>query len=335
MVFKQGDTKRHEKNETILKSGGYAYRMLPYWAQIPAELKNAEITAVSCDSEDRVFILTRNFDMPIMVFDPHGRFLYSCAQGVFFERPHGIYFNRQDELYCTDDKAHVVMKLTKKGELLKTYGNPGQPSDTGCNRNAYKEYREKEKVPASVPFDNGKSLQMQLDSIIRCGPPFNGPTRMIEAPSGELFCTDGYGNAAVHHFTAEGKLIKTWGEPGREPGQFRLPHGLLMDRAGRIWVADRENNRLQIFDTGGNLLICVDNLLRPTELCTDGTFIYVSESDGGFSIFDQEANPVAQFGYRFSSLYLHGIGINSKGDLFGATLSKNKFNNLIKLERLE
>ncbi len=334
MILKYSDDNRHEKNEIIYRAKGFEYRLLPYWAELSKELGDKEITSVDCDSQDNVYVLTRNFDMPIMVFDPQGHYLQSIAKGVFYERPHGIFINKQDELYCTDDKAHVVMKLAKSGELLQMFGTPHHPSDSGCNWNVYNEYREQEGIQPWVPTDGNLSLQMRLDTIVRTALPFNGPTRMIEALSGELFCADGYGNAAIHRFTHDGQLINTFGAPGREPGQFRLPHGLIMDHQQRLWVADRENNRIQIFDMDGNLQICLEHMLRPTEFCTDGTYIYVAESGGGFSILDQDANIVAQFGFKASPLYLHGIGMNSKGDIFGATLSKNKFNNIIMLQRL-
>ncbi len=157
---------------------------------------------------------------------------------------------------------------------------------------------------------------------------------MIEGNDGILYCSDGYGNAAIHRFSADGIYLGSWGEPGRQPGQFRLPHSLFQDAAGRIWVADRENDRVQIFTSQGELLYVVENLHRPTEFCTDGKYIYLSESDAGFSIFTQDVEIVAQFGFFLSPLCFHGMAINSSGDLFGATLAKNRFNNLVKLRRI-
>ena len=335
MVIKCIEGRRHEKNEIILKCNGFVYRYLPYWAKLPKGLEGKEITSVSCDSRDFVYVLSRNFDYPVMVFDSEGNFLNAIGKGLFYERPHGIFINRKDELYCTDDKAHVVMKMTRDGKLLKMFGTPYEPSESGCNWNAYEEYRQINGIPSEVPVDGTLSLKLRLDSIIRTAGPFNGPTRMIEAPDGDLFCTDGYGNAAVHHFTNDGTLLHTFGYPGSEPGQFRLPHGLIMDKRGRLWIADRENDRIQIFDVRGELELCIKGLLHPTEFCTDGEYIYVSESGGGFTIMNQEADVKAQFGYEKSPFYLHGIGMDSKGNIYGATLSKNRFNNLIKFQRLE
>lgn len=335
MITKTSDKKRHEQNEIILRSGAFAYRYLPCWAQVPQAAQKSEITAVACDSADDVYVLTRHPEMPILVFTPSGEFLRSLGKGLFPARPHGIFINAQDELYCTDDAAHTAVKMTRDGKILASFGEAGKASDTGCDREAFDKWRAQENIPASRSFDRYLPLQMQLDTIIRTAGPFNGPTRMIETRSGDLYCSDGYGNAAVHRFSADGGYVSTFGRPGRAPGEMRLPHGILEDRLGRLWVADRENDRLQIFDTEGNLLVLIDGLFRPTELCTDGEHIYLSESDAGFSIFTQEAEIVAQFGFYHSPMYFHGIGINSQKDLFATTLGKNIFNNIVKLERVE
>lgn len=326
---------RHNYNHMTLQSGDFSYELQPCWAQLPKELGAAEITGVACDSEGYVYVLTRHPDMPIMVFDDDGKYLRAMAQGVFPARPHGIFINEKDALYVTDDNAHIAVKLTKTGEVLAVFGEAGKPSDTGCDRQAYLKWRAQNNIPGKVRHDNYFILEKQIDTIARTAGPFNGPTRMIEAPDGQLFCCDGYGNAAIHRFAADGRYLTTWGEPGREPGQFRLPHGILLDRQERLWVADRENNRLQIFDKAGRVLTIVEGLYRPTELCTDGTYIYLSESDAGFSILTQEAEIVAQFGFALSPFCFHGLGINPKGDLYAATLGKNRFNNIVKLKRLK
>ena len=84
------------------------------------------------------------------------------------------------------------------------------------------------------------------------GKPFNKPTDLARAPNGELYISDGYGNSSVHRFTADGTLIQSWGEPGTGPGQFNLPHGVWVD-GDRVYVADRQNNRVQIFTQGRRL----------------------------------------------------------------------------------
>jgi len=318
----------------ILRCGDFVYRYQPCWAQLPEAFGKNEVVSVACDSEDNLYVMTRHKEMPIMVFDQQGALLRSFGKDLFPGRPHGVYINAKDELYCTDDKGHIAVKISRAGDVIAAFGKANEPSDTGCDWKAYQNWRIKENIPPEQTFDHYFPLQKQIDTIARSAGPFNGPTRMIEGRDGQLYCSDGYGNAAIHRFSLSGEYLGRWGEPGRDPGQFRLPHGLWQDYQNRIWVADRENNRVQIFSPQGELLILIENLPRPTEFCCDGKYIYLSESDAGFSIFTQDAEIVAQFGFFLSPMCFHGIAVNSKGDLFGATLGKNKFSNLIKLHRI-
>ncbi|MBQ9825664.1 MAG: hypothetical protein IJM61_00595 [Firmicutes bacterium] len=322
---------RELRNDIIYGDGGFRYKANFNWPQYPEVLKKAVITALFCDEDDNLFVLTREPSMPIVCFAPDGSFKYSCAEGLFYERPHGIYINKQGEMYCTDDKASVVQKLDKQGNLLKMYSEPYKPSDTGYH-NPYKLMYDRGEIEG--PYNNTDELRMRLDSIVRTAPPFNGPTRMIEAKDGKLICADGYGNAAIHIFSHEGELETTWGSPGTEPGQFRLPHSVWEDEQGRIWEADRESGRIQVFTRGGEVVAVIDGLNRPADLWSDGEYIYVGEIAGGVSIIDMEFNVVAQLGYKNSPLMVHGICGNSKGDLFLASLNARKLNSITKLERI-
>lgn len=322
---------REFRNEIIYGDGKYRYRANFNWPQYPAELQGAVITALFCDKEDNLYVLTRTPSMPIVCFAPDGSFKYACAEGLFYERPHGIFINKDGDMYCTDDKASVVQKLDKNGNLLKLYSEPYKPSDTGyCN--PYKAMYDRGEIEG--PYNNTEELKMRLDSIARTAGPFNGPTRMIEAEDGRLICADGYGNAAIHIFDHEGNLQETWGTPGTEPGQFRLPHSVWQDKQGRIWEADRESGRVQVFTMKGEVVCVIDGLNRPADLWSDGECIYVGEISGGVTIIDMDFNIVAQLGYKNSPLMIHGICGNSKGDLFLASLNAKKLNSITKLERI-
>ena len=329
-------TDHYDRQKIILSSGQFAYELIPYWAKLPEGFDtSAEITAMACDAQDRVYILTRDFNMPVLVFDSDGTFLFSFGKGVFYARPHGAFINASGEIYCTDDKAHVAMKFSPEGELLKLYGTPNEPSDSGCNWNAYKEYRIEQSIPEYAPTDSALSLRLRLDTIKRSAGPFNGPTKMIEAPDGQLFCSDGYGNASVHCFSHDGDLLYTFGAPGREDGQFRLPHAVLLDKEDRLWIADRENDRVQIFTRKGERIHTITGLKRPADFCTDGEYIYVGQTvGGGFAVFDTDFQRVAVIGYLKSPLYFHGIAIDSGKNIYGATLGKNRAFNIYKLRRV-
>jgi sugar lactone lactonase YvrE len=146
-----------------------------------------------------------------------------------------------------------VRKFTPEGRQLMLIGTPNKASDTGYD---------------------GKTH----GSVTRGGPPFNRPTDVTVAPNGELYVCDGYGNARVHHFTSDGQLIRSWGEPGTEPGQFRLPHGIGISPDDRVFVTDRENNRIQIFTRDGKFLDMWTHVQRPTDISFDKEGrVYVSE----------------------------------------------------------
>lgn len=235
----------------LVGSGEFQYRAQVDWARWPADWHVSEVTAVATDSQNRVFVFNRG-DHPVAVFDPAGELLFSWGEGLF-NRPHGITIGPDDAVYCVDDLDHTVRKLTTEGRLIWTLGTSGQPSDTGATSIDYR-------------------------TIRHAGPPFHYPTNLAVAPSGELYISDGYGNARVHRFSADGKLLHSWGEPGSGPGQFHVPHGIAVDRADVVYVADRENSRLQLFSPAGQFLSEWTDVARPCEVAIDGAGrVYVAE----------------------------------------------------------
>lgn len=229
----------------IVGEGKYRYELVENWAQLPKEWLIGDAPGVVTDEDDRVYVFTRS-EHPVIVFDRDGRFEGSWGEGVF-ARPHGISITADGSLYCTDEMHHIAQKYTLQGELLQTIGTADHPSDTGYNGTA----------------------EYSLATIKHSAGPFNRPTKVAEASSGDLFITDGYGNARVHHFSAKGDLIHSWGEPGDGPGQFNLPHSIWILEDGRLLVCDRENSRVQIFNQEGTLLGSWDNVPRPQELYVD------------------------------------------------------------------
>ena len=224
----------------------------PDWEQLPGGYTHRDVCGVAVDSHDRVFILARG-DARVIVYERDGTFAASWGEDVFTERTHGITIGPDDSVYTTDDGDHTVRKFTPEGRQLMILGTPNEPSDTGYH---------------------GKG---GLDSISHGGPPFNRPTGVAVAADGEIYVCDGYGNARVHRFTAEGELIQSWGEPGCGPGEFYLPHGICVTRDDRVMVADRENDRVQIFSREGKFVDQWPHVQRPTDVCEgrDGD-IYVA-----------------------------------------------------------
>jgi len=288
-------------------TGKYTYELVDGWAKLPEGWSFFDIGGISVDSQDRVYILNRS-QHPVMVFDREGNFLTSWGEGLF-KRAHGSCTAPDGAIWCTDDKNHTVRKFTPEGKLLLTLGSEDQPSDTGY---------------VQEWFD----FFWSLTTITRGGPPFNRPTGVAVAPSGEIYVSDGYGNARVHKFSPEGKLLLSWGEPGYAPGQFRLPHNIWVDHEERVWIADRENSRIQIFNSRGEFLTQWGDVFRPTDLCMDGDgVVYVSELCLRVSIFSPEGELLARWGTQEleinRALFLapHAIAVDSRGDIYVGEVS--------------
>ena len=238
-------------NSTLCGGGEFQYRANANWARRPVGYDWTEVPAVAVDEADRVYLFNRS-EHPVMVFDPEGNFLHSWGDGLF-QRAHGITIGPDGGVYCTDDFDHTVRKFSPAGELLMTLGTRGQPSDTGAT---------------SVDFR----------TIQQAGPPFHYPTNVAFSPAGDIYVSDGYGNARIHKFTAQGELLVSWGEPGTGPGQFRVPHGIAVDAGGRVFVADRENSRLQIFSPEGIFQDEWTDMARPCQVTFDPAGnLYVAE----------------------------------------------------------
>lgn len=298
-------------SEVIFQSGDFCYKFIWNWAKWPEELKGCQVSGVFCDKNDQVYVFNRTERTPIAVFFPDGTFERAFGSGLFVH-PHGIFINDKGNLWCADDRGHVIREITPEGEPVRTLGT-GIPSDSG--------------------YEEGVPWPKDLDTIKRAAPPFNRPTRLVEAPWGELYASDGYANASIHRFSADGTLLQTWGGCGTEPGHFKLPHGIWADIRERIWVTDRENNRTQIFTKEGGFITSFDRMLYPSEIWSDNEkYVYVSEAYGGMTVFDMDLKIVAQIGHYMSQIYAHSICGDRKGNIYFGMI--DGVWNLAKMERI-
>ena len=241
---------------SLIEAGDFRFEVDEGWGRLPGGMRAGVVTGVVVDSQDRVYLCQQQQDPPVLVLDRDGNFLDSWGSGYVVE-PHTMYIGPDDVIYLADRGAHVAMKLSVTGEVLLEVGNRGQPSDTGCFE------------------DEG--------IVLRAGGPFNRPTRLSPSPSGDLYASDGYRNCRVHRFAADGQFIASWGRPGGDgPGAFFSPHCLWVDSEGRIYVCDRNNNRIQIFDPEGEFVTQWPNVQLPTDLHIgrDGLF-YLAERESG------------------------------------------------------
>jgi DNA-binding beta-propeller fold protein YncE len=228
---------------------------------------------------------------PLIIFDKDGKFLKSWGEGEM-TAGHGLHIEGK-VAYITDYKEHIVSKYTLDGRLLKTWGTRGVPGEDG--------------------------------------EPFNRPTDVDVAPSGEIYISDGYVNARVHKYSADGELLFSWGEHGTGPGQFDISHDVCIARDGRVFVADRQNHRIQIFTPHGEYINELTGFKQPCSVTIDkDDYIYVTELQQRFSILDSEGNLIARWGGEKSlepGLFMnpHCACIDSKGDLYiGETLEGSR-----------
>ena len=289
----------------ILGSGTHRYEVVEGWAQLPPGQEfNADVAAVGVDRQDRVYCFNRGAH-PMVVLDRDGSFLRSWGEGVF-TRPHGVHVAPDDTLWLTDDGDHTVRHCTLDGKVLLTLGVPGKPS------------------------------------AWLSGEPFHRCTHTALSPHSDLYVSDGYGNARVHKYSPDGRLLRSWGEPGTDPGQFNIPHNIACDTEGWVYVADRENHRVQVFDGNGRFETQWINMHRPSGLYRDprdGRF-YVGEIGGGVgvnmempnigprvSIYGAKGDLLARLGNRAAGLEAgqfispHGLAVDSRGDIYVGEVS--------------
>jgi hypothetical protein len=273
-----------------------------------------DVSDIAVDSADNVYLLTRRTGA-VVVYTSDGRYVRSWGVDRFV-LPHGITIDDHDVVHLVDQGEHTVRTYTAKGDAIAVIGTPGVPSDTG--------------VDWSLP-----TYKERYISTTRGGPPFNNPTKVAMAPDGSTFVSDGYGNARVHHFSPSGDLMHSWGEPGSEPGQFRLVHSVLVTADGRVLVADRENDRVQAFTEDGVLVDVWDAVQRPAAVVPVGPEMFaVAElgwkvGDHSFvsgpvttpvapriSVLDSAGQPVARYPQREEERLTiwrpHGLGVNPR-----------------------
>ena len=231
-------------------TGNYTYSLIQDWAKLPDGKGFDTVSALATDSQDLLYVFQRG-STPVLIFDQEGNYINSWETDLF-NRPHGICID-DDIVYLTDSDDSVAFKFTLDGTLLQSFGNRGVHSDTGT-----------EEYGALVP---------------RAAGPFNHPTKMVPAPTGDLYISDGERNSRVHRFSADGKLVASWGEPGKDgPNQFHMPHSIAVDQHGLVYVCDRENSCVQIFAADGQFISIWNNLRPPSDIVVDQYgVLYVSQ----------------------------------------------------------
>jgi DNA-binding beta-propeller fold protein YncE len=261
---------------------------------------------VAVNGKDQVYVYNRG-EHPVIVFDRDGAYRSSWGEGQTV-RAHGITIGPDDSVWLTDDGAHTIRQFTPDGKLLLTIGESGKAADP------------------------------------HGGKPFNRPTHVALCPrTGDIYVSDGYGNSRVHKYDPKGRLLLSWGEPGTDPGCFNIPHNIATDQDGLVYVADRENHRVQIFDGKGRYQGQLNNLHRPCGLFVDrrnGGRLYVGELPSHLpvnqavpnlgarvSILTLKGDLLGRVGGRFAGekpgefVAPHAVALDSHGDFYVAEVS--------------
>jgi DNA-binding beta-propeller fold protein YncE len=274
----------------MIGEGRHRYRFERDWARLPRWWSFGENgpglppqTAVqgAVSAEGDVYVLSRSAH-PVMVFDGDGGFVTSWGEGLFSPFVHGLSIDPAGHVWITDTGKHSVSEFTSSGAALRQLGDR----------------------PFAAPTFYGA--------------PFNMPTGVAFASSGDIYVSDGYGNRRVHRFAPDGTLKHSWGGPGAGPGEFALVHFIGIDAQDRVYICDRENDRIQVFDGEGGFVAAWTDFTRPSDIAFGREHIFVGGQDG-LSIWTHDRQKVVRWGRDdpFKEAFnIHGIWLDGEDNIF-------------------
>jgi hypothetical protein len=285
------------------------FKLVDGWPQKPAGVTWGAMASMTIDPSGNIWTFNRGKN-PIQIFRPDGTFVRMWGEGGTFKNPHQLRFDKDGNLWAADNGYHTVRKFSPDGTVLLTLGTKDHSGEDQTH--------------------------------------FNQPTDMAIAPSGDVFISDGYVNSRVVHYDKNGTFVKAWGKLGVGPGEFSLPHGIALDSHGRLYVVDRNNARVQVFEQSGKYVTEWRNIITPWAIwITPSDDIYVCGSSpsrwretpsrgvqmNGVPAKDQMVVKFAPDG-RVKSIWMfplgpegrdtqpgelnwvHGIAVDARGDLY-------------------
>ena len=274
------------------------YQPVPGWLKLPTDMKIGPVSAVATDSEDRVFVFHRG-KHPILVFDRDGKYLRSWGDDAI-KTAHGLRIDKDNNVWVTDIGNHQVLKFDADGKLLMSLGKKGVP---------------------------GKDDDR-----------FDRPTDVAVAPTGEFYVADGYGNSRVLKFASDGMLLKQWGKKGAGEGEFNLPHAICLDAKGRVYVGDRENNRVQVFDADGKFLAAWKESGAPFGLFIKGDRLFVADGRANWiKVLDLDGKSLGRFGQKGTAdgqfTMPHMLCVDSKGAVYVAEVTGQRLQKFLPVSK--
>lgn len=274
------------------------YRPDPDFFQIPEDLTLGSVAGVAFTSRGEI-VVTHRGARPILIFDGEGQLLRSFGYELF-PGVHGTRIDAEDTIWITDMRVHTVHRFSLEGEELLRLGERGVSGD---------------------------------DERL-----FNRPTDTAFGRDGAVFVSDGYGNSRVVKVDPEGRYLGSWGEPGAGAGEFHLPHGVFVDGEGLVHVADRENDRIQVFDQEGSYLREYGGFAPFGVFLGEGPLLYVADGRAHevlvttlegevLSRFGQEGEAPGEFRLP------HGIGLGPDGALYVTEIEGRRIQRFLPVER--
>jgi len=262
------------------------HKAVPAWPQLPGDWNFGETSGVALDSRGHVWVFNRG-EHPLVEFTPEGKFVRSLCEGMF-TRSHGVRIDRDDNIWTVDVGAHTVLKLSPQGRVLLVMGRKG-------------------------------TAGLGPDS-------FDRPTDLAFASNGDFYVADGYGNSRVAKFSRDGKFLLDWGKKGTAEGEFNLPHAVAVDARGRVYVGDRENNRIQVFDSGGKFLAQWKHVGSPWGLdLTPDQRLYMADGRANrVLVLNLDGQILGSLGGPGKApgqfAYAHALAVSKGGDIYTAEI---------------
>jgi hypothetical protein len=234
------------------------YDSVPNFLKLPPNVYLGEGIGVATNSKGHLFVYTRSGDTRLFEFDQNGVFVREIGQGLYgFEFAHAVRVDKDDNVWAVDEGTNMVIKFNPEGRVVLVLG------------------RRPEAIEGIVATAAGAPTPPPEPYV------FSRPTDVGWDKAGNIFVTDGYGNSRVVKFDRNGRFIKEAGTRGSQRGQLNLPHTMAMDADGNVYVGDRSNVRVQVFDNDLNVKAIYDNVGNPWAVCISPgphQYLFVSNS---------------------------------------------------------